>query len=298
MIDHKHHVLIVEDNENYIETVEERLDSILHSHESVLTLLDAYEKLKSTNYCYVILDLEIPVKSGRQPLADYGIQVTKFIHEELPGVKPGILVLTHHTTHDLTVEFLTSGIVDYVVEKQNMDERLLKGIEFVVKKRCNESGCASFLNERRPSIEETIVDITSGEFLLKPDRVDIKLSNGEIIENVIKKKYPNSTKEYSRPFLFISAIADDNTNDNRIRRRPRTIRDRMENIEGNQDSNFTEDNVYEYANYFRGFVKKEVEKLDFKIDIGLVLPKANKSGYLLGDGFFITKNDANEIEEG
>jgi len=72
----------------------------------------------------------------------------------------------------------------------------------------------------------------------------------------------------------------------------------MENIEGNQDSNFTEDNVYEYANCFRDFVKKEVEKLDFKIDIGLVLPKANKSGYLLGDGFFITKNDANEIEEG
>jgi len=289
MIDHKHHVLIVEDDENYIEMVEDRLESVFHSYESVLTLMDAYEKLENTNYCYVILDLEIPVKSGRQPMSDNGIQVTKYIHEELLGVKPGILVLTNHTTHDLTVEFLTTGIVDFVVEKQNMDERLLKGIEFVVKKRCSKSGCTAFLNERRPSIEETIVDIISGEFLLKPDRVDLKLSNGDEIENVIKKNYPNSTKEYSRPFLFISAIADDNTNDNRIRRRPRTIRDRMENIEGNQDSNFTEDNVYEYANYFRGFVKKEVEKLDFKIDIGLVLPKANRSGYQLGEGFFITK---------
>ena len=289
MIDHKHHVLIVEDNENYIETVEERLDSILHSHESVLTLLDAYEKLKSTNYCYVILDLEIPVKSGRQPLADYGIQVTKFIHEELPGVKPGILVLTHHTTHDLTVEFLTSGIVDYVVEKQNMDERLLKGIEFVVKKRCSKSGCTAFLNERRPSIEETIVDIISGEFLLKPDRVDLKLSNGDEIENVIKKNYPNSTKEYSRPFLFISAIADNNTRDKKNRTRPLTIRDRMENIEGTDDSRFTKTGVYVYASRFRKFVKREVEKMNYKIDINLVLEKGNKYGYQLGKGFFITK---------
>ena len=50
MIDHKHHVLIVEDDENYIEMVEDRLESVFHSYESVLTLIDAYEKLENTNY--------------------------------------------------------------------------------------------------------------------------------------------------------------------------------------------------------------------------------------------------------
>ena len=64
----------------------------------------------------------------------------------------------------------------------------------------------------------------------------------------------------------------------------------MENIEGNQDSNFTNDNVYEYANRFRDFVKKKVKKLDFKIDIGLVLPDAKiNGGYQLGDGFLLQK---------
>lgn len=299
MIDHKHHVLIVEDDENYIEMVEDRLESIFHSHESVLTLMDAYEKLESTNFCYVILDLEIPVKSGRQPMSDNGIQVTKYIHEELPGVKPGILVLTNHTTHDLTVEFLTTGIVDFVVEKQNMDERLLTGIEFVVKKRCSKSGCTAFLNERRPSIKETIVDITSGEFLLKPDRVDLKLSNGEIIENVIEKNYLRvKPPQISRPYLFILAIAEDNSNKIKRKTRSDIISDRMEEMDDAKKRIISETDVSSFVDRFKETVDKVVLKAHYKINMNAVLPNATSNkGYQLGDGFFITKVEVNEIEK-
>ena len=284
----KHYALIVEDHQDYIERIEARLRIIEHSYETVTTSRMAKERLRQNHYCYVILDLEIPEDEGGLPLIEAGEEIARLIKEDLPGQKPGVIICTNNTTHDKSMDFMTTGLADVVVQKETIKEKLIDRIKYIIDRKCSKLGCSAMLSE--PRTKNVLVNITAGEFMLKSDRVDLKLSNGEIIEKVIKKYYPNVyPQKISRPYLFIFAIADDNTSDNKVKRRPPTIRNRMETFEGNDDSRFTETGVYVYANRFKYFVKREVEKLGYKIDIDLVLPKGNKSGYQLGDGFFITK---------
>ncbi|MBC8486291.1 MAG: hypothetical protein H8D45_09665 [Bacteroidetes bacterium] len=144
--------------------------------------------------------------------------------------------------------------------------------------------------EKKTPVEENKTGITSGEFLLKSDGIDLQINNGEVIERVIERKYLRSKQEISRPYLFISAIADDNSKTNRRKIAGRTIRKRMEELDEAEERSITITNVSVYANVFRDQVEKALRKVGYELNRDSLLPDAKiNKGYQLGDGFFITR---------
>jgi len=285
----KHYALIVEDHQDYIERIEARLRIIEHSYETVTTSRMAKERLRQNHYCYVILDLEIPEDEGGLPLIEAGEEIARLIKEDLPGQKPGVIICTNNTTHDKSMDFMTTGLADVVVQKETIKEKLIDRIKYIIDRKCSKSGCSAMLSE--PRAKSVLVDITAGEFLLKSNRVDLRINDGEVIECVIQKYYPNVfPQKISRSYLFLSAIAEDNPASNKTKRQRKTICKRIGEIPDHGIHVLVEDNITIFANRFRTQLKKAIDKTVYSIDSNTVLPNAKtNAGYQLGDGFFITK---------
>jgi CheY-like chemotaxis protein len=60
-----HKALVVDDDPHAIEMVEDVLSALGHEHDSAGSLLEARGFLKTSNYSYVLLDLEFPARSRR-----------------------------------------------------------------------------------------------------------------------------------------------------------------------------------------------------------------------------------------
>ncbi|NQV36810.1 MAG: hypothetical protein HQ509_02255 [Candidatus Marinimicrobia bacterium] len=148
----------------------------------------------------------------------------------------------------------------------------------------------SQIPEKTTSAEENKSAITAGEFLLKSDSVDLRINDGEVIECVIKRQYIRNKKKISRPFLFISVIAEDNSETKRRKIAGRTIFKRMKELGEVEKRSITETNVSVYANVFRDQIDKVLRKAGYELNRDSLLPDAKiNGGYQLGDGFFITK---------
>ena len=185
----KHHALIIEDNQDYIELIEARLRIIEHGYETVTTSSLAKEKLRQNHYCYVILDLEIPEDVGGLPLIEAGEEIARLIKEDLPGKKPGVIICTNNTTQDKSMDFMTDGLADVVVQKETIREKLIDRIRHIIDRNCSKLGCPAILSE--PRAERMLEHITAGEFIISNNRIDLRIANGDVLEGVILKYYPN-----------------------------------------------------------------------------------------------------------
>ncbi len=66
------HALVVDDNPIILENVKERLESMGHTCDLACSQAEARSLLADNRYAYVLIDLAIPVKSGRPSLATNG----------------------------------------------------------------------------------------------------------------------------------------------------------------------------------------------------------------------------------
>ena len=58
------HALVVDDNQNILDDVKDRLESLGHTCDQASSQVEAKTLLAENRYTYVLLDLAIPVKSG------------------------------------------------------------------------------------------------------------------------------------------------------------------------------------------------------------------------------------------
>ncbi len=111
----KARALIVEDDENIIESIEDALFSIGHEHVWVTNQLDAQEAMRSGKFDYVLLDLQIPAKPNRGGAdQQFGINLLKDI-QHIKGQTP-VIMMTAHTSEclDLTGELSAGGVSKFV----------------------------------------------------------------------------------------------------------------------------------------------------------------------------------------
>ncbi|MFW6062065.1 MAG: response regulator, partial [Planctomycetota bacterium] len=114
------HALVVEDSEDILEDVCDRLESLGHTCDCAFSQEQARECLQRPDgYSYVLLDLEIPVKYGRRSRIQNGRNLLQEIRG-IPGLEPiPIIVMTSHgkDSPNLAIDVLRhNGADDYVTK--------------------------------------------------------------------------------------------------------------------------------------------------------------------------------------
>jgi len=120
----KARALVIDDNAAIIRDVEDILDSLDHSCDSVGDQDAARKLLGADKYAYILLDLEIPVKPGKLSRVQNGINLLTQIRET-PGMETvPVIVMTAHgnDSPDLAVAVLKKGAVDYVQKPFTKDK--------------------------------------------------------------------------------------------------------------------------------------------------------------------------------
>ena len=132
------HALVIEDSEDILEDICDRLDSLGHTCDCASTQEQARERLqRPEGYTYVLLDLEIPVKYGRKSRIQNGRNLLTEIRatsglEEIP-----IIVVTSHgkDSPDLAIDVLRhNGADDYITKPfgsngRSMEQTILDALD-------------------------------------------------------------------------------------------------------------------------------------------------------------------------
>jgi DNA-binding NtrC family response regulator len=102
----KARLLIVDDEEQFVEALSERLSMRDYDVTSSLTGEDAIEKIKNYNFDVVILDVRLPGIDGTDVL------------REIKSLKPltEVIMLTGHGTVEMAIEGMKLGAFDFLIK--------------------------------------------------------------------------------------------------------------------------------------------------------------------------------------
>jgi DNA-binding response OmpR family regulator len=112
----KTRVLLVDDEEQFVQALSERLTLRGYDVTTSLSGEDALEKLKQYNYEVVILDIAMPGLNGIATL------------REIKKFKPltEVIMLTGHATVETAIEGMKIGAADYLVKPCDTEELMAK----------------------------------------------------------------------------------------------------------------------------------------------------------------------------
>ena len=102
----KSRLLLVDDEEQFVEALSERLSMRDYDITTSLTGEDAIEKIKNYNFDVVILDVRLP-----------GIEGTEVLRE-IKSLKPltEVIMLTGHGTVEMAIEGMKLGAFDFLMK--------------------------------------------------------------------------------------------------------------------------------------------------------------------------------------
>ena len=102
----KSRLLLVDDEEQFVETLSERLSMRDYDVTTSLTGEDAIEKIKNFNFDVVILDVRLPGIEGAEVL------------REIKSLKPlaEVIMLTGHGTVEMAIEGMKLGAFDFLMK--------------------------------------------------------------------------------------------------------------------------------------------------------------------------------------
>ena len=102
----KSRLLLVDDEEQFVETLSERLSMRDYDVTTSLTGENAIEKIKNFNFDVVILDVRLP-----------GIEGTEVLRE-IKSLKPltEVIMLTGHGTMEMAIEGMKLGAFDFMMK--------------------------------------------------------------------------------------------------------------------------------------------------------------------------------------
>ena len=109
-------VLVVDDEEQFVEQLTERLQLRDYDVTACFSGEQAIEKLKKFNFDVVILDVAMPGMDGIETL------------RELKKLKPltEVIMLTGHATVESAIEGMKLGAFDYLLKPTKTDDLVLK----------------------------------------------------------------------------------------------------------------------------------------------------------------------------
>lgn len=130
------HALIVEDNPRIMETVVDVVESLGHEPVTATCQDDARKLINGHPYAYALLDLEIPVKQGRNfPRIENGINLLRELVSHY-GRQTPVIVMTAHGNDGphQGVDCMKMGAADYIpkpfpVSGQTLDKAILQALE-------------------------------------------------------------------------------------------------------------------------------------------------------------------------
>lgn len=120
----KFRVLLVDDEEELVSALVERLSYRGVMAEYVLNGLDAVKKIIENGYDVVVIDLKMPGMSG--------VEVVKVIREERPELP--LLLITGHGSPADQLEELPEGVYDYLAKPINLEDLIEKMEEAIASK--------------------------------------------------------------------------------------------------------------------------------------------------------------------
>ncbi|EDY20998.1 response regulator receiver protein [Chthoniobacter flavus Ellin428] len=164
----KLHALIIDDNPGVREALEDRVESMGHTFDSVGCQDDALLRLKEQGYDYILLDLELPTRFGKTPLIPTGTNLLSQIRGSvLHRHTPVIVVTAHgHDSPDLATRVFKLGASDFV--KKPFDNL--------------ETAIGDAIARRLPSTERTristtkrhaLTPFTGGDFIVTAEAVEL-----------------------------------------------------------------------------------------------------------------------------
>jgi CheY-like chemotaxis protein len=169
----KPRALVVEDDDRIIGSIEDSLFSIGHEHDWVTNQHDAQEKLRDTEYTYVLLDLQIPAKPNRGGAdKEFGCNLLKDIQQiKGPGRIP-VIVMTGYSADclDLSTELSRNGASDFISKPFLNKGRTLSSVIRQVLSVYPET-----VSPEVPSVAEclSLRSFSGGELLLFEDRAEL-----------------------------------------------------------------------------------------------------------------------------
>ena len=112
----KTRVLLVDDEEEFVQALAERLSIRDYDVTTSLSGEDAVEKLRHYNFDVVILDVRMP-----------GMDGTEVLHE-MKRIKPltEVIMLTGHATVESAIDGMKQGAYDYLLKPAQFSELLEK----------------------------------------------------------------------------------------------------------------------------------------------------------------------------
>ncbi len=108
-------VLVVDDEQDVIEVIQDRLEAYGFTVATAGTGLEALKKLSLEKFDGVFLDIKMPEMGGIEALEQMRRQ----------GLKIPVIILTASSTSDLALEAMAKGANDYVLKPFEWEE--LKG---------------------------------------------------------------------------------------------------------------------------------------------------------------------------
>ncbi|MBI1348630.1 response regulator [bacterium] len=128
--------LIVEDDPRIMESIVDVVESLGHEHATASCQDDARQLLNGQPYSYALLDLEIPVKQGRNfPRIENGINLLRELVNQY-GKQTPVIVMTAHGNDGphQGVDCMKMGAADYIpkpfpIRGRTLDKAILEALE-------------------------------------------------------------------------------------------------------------------------------------------------------------------------
>ena len=112
----KSRLLLVDDEEQFVDALSERLSMRDYDVTISLTGEDAIEKIKNYNFDVIILDVRLPGTDGTEVL------------REIKNLKPltEVIMLTGHGTVEMAIEGMKLGAFDFLMKPCETEDLTLK----------------------------------------------------------------------------------------------------------------------------------------------------------------------------
>lgn len=196
-----HKALVVDDDPNVREAVADILDSLGHQYDMATCQDEARRLLAENGYSYVLLDLELPVRTGRGfPRIQNGENLLAEIRRHNGAEEMPVIVMTGHGLEcpDLAVRVMKNGAVDFVKKPfPSTGNTLDKAIREALARNGSNAGKGGGKCKEHAS---TPVAFSGGEMVFFSQRVelyDVRISAGRRknvmrrILDALREKRPN-----------------------------------------------------------------------------------------------------------
>lgn len=166
--------LVIDDDSNIIEVVSDIVESLGHKYDAAQSQEGARKLLDKNQYSYILLDLEIPVHTGRGlPRIQNGQNMLAEIIERF-GKQVPVIIMTGHGRNgpELAVEMMKAGAIDYVTKPfpttgKTIDKAILEALEQTGQPRKQRS------TSRRTRAHVEPRPFEGGELIVYSNRVEI-----------------------------------------------------------------------------------------------------------------------------